>query len=94
MPALRNLASSPLTSFFLSLCAHDLLLLHMFSLPRVWASTLGALLFLRPELQKTGCTNSPGESGMQTHLLVLAQTDASKMPGVRGLDLFAKHDLK
>lgn len=50
MPALRKLAFSLAFSF--------LAFVHMtpFFLLRVLASTLGALLFLRLELQKTGCT--------------------------------------
>lgn len=49
MPALHKLASPPLR-LFPNLCPHD----PLFFLLRVLASTLDALLFLRPELQKTG----------------------------------------
>lgn len=83
MPALRKSASSPSTFSFLSLCPHD----PPFSLLGVLASTLNALLFLRPELQETGCTQpSWGTRDPHTCLLALTWADAPEAPGVQGLE--------
>lgn len=83
MPTLRKSASSPSTFSFLSLCPRD----PPVSLLGVLASALNALLFLRPELQETGCTQpSWGACDLHTRLLAVTWAIVLETPGLQGLE--------